>query len=68
MMHYAFRPVFTNLLRFVEHLTIKSLEKPFNFETNFLFGIKMDYFNFLGEHFKTTEGALVVPGAVVGNH
>ena len=25
-------------------------------------------FIFLGEHFKTTRGALVVPGAVVGNH
>ena len=25
-------------------------------------------FNFLGEHFQTARGALVVPRAVVGNH
>ena len=34
------RPVFPNLLKFAEHLTIKSLEKTFNFEANFLISIK----------------------------
>ena len=28
----------------------------------------VENFNYLGEHLKTAQGVLVVPGAVVGNH
>ena len=45
-----------------EHLTIKYSENP-----SYVESICCE-FEIFGEHFKTAHGALVVPGAVVGNH
>ena len=60
--------MFPNLLKVAEHLTIKLLENlSYIVRLHFLALNNMD-FTFLGEHFKTAGGALVVPGAVVGNH
>ena len=59
---------FPNLLKLAKHPTIKLSENPLFLEKNFIFSINVVVLKFFREHFKTACGALVIPGAVVGNH
>ena len=56
--------MFPNLIKFTEHLTIKLFKKPSCLATNYIIRHK----KFLEDLHKAAKGALVVPGAVVGNY
>ena len=60
--------MFPDILKIGGHLTIKVLKSLSYLVANLILKLNLENFKFLGERFKSDQGALVVPGAVVGNH
>ena len=56
--------VIPNFLEFGEHLLIKWNKSSLILKNNPTYSLESDFF---GEHFMDAQGALFVPGAVVGN-